>query len=191
MSNRKETSKAKRSRTLDRATILKAVAAHAATINARLTQRSADTANVDATIPQSVLNFLENLYAEPPLSVPNGKDGWADVERVAAIIVALRDAYRHGCREGYIEGFVARREPDRRRSRKANAAKRQTLVKLTDGTTMTRDERDALMFKEFVRLRELGMKRTPAMQRLAGKYGLDSWQGVDAAIKRSAARKVQ
>lgn len=185
MSKNKRTSRAKRSRTLDRAAILKAAAAHAATIKERLAQRAADTAKIDVAIPLPVLHFLENLYVEPPLQVPDGKDFWADVECVAAIIAALRDAYRQGCREGYIEGFVARREPDRRRSRTANILKRKTRVHLPDGRTMTRDERDVLMLAEYPVLLEL-MKPTPAKQRLAGKYGFESWQGVDAVIKRSA-----
>ena len=187
MSKNKRTSRAKRSRALGRDAILKAAAAHAATIKERVAQRAADTAKIDAAIPQFVLEFLENLYFEPPLKVPDGKDFGADYERVAAIISALRDAYRQGCREGYVEGFVARREPDRRRSRTANAAKANQLVDTEEGQ-MTRAERDALILAEYPVLLKL-MKPTPAKQRLAGKYRFESWQGVDAVIRRSAARK--
>jgi len=189
LSKTKGTRKAKRSRTLDKAAILKVAAAHARTINERLAQRSADTSKIDTTIPQPVLTFLENLYVTPPLEVPNGKDFWADIESVGAIIAALRDAYRHGCREGYIEGFVARREPDRRRSRTANDAKKHQLVEV-EGGTMTRAEREEAVWAEYPTLLKL-MKPTPAKQRLAGKYGFESWQGVDAVIKRMKARNSQ
>jgi hypothetical protein len=161
--------------------IINAAAAYAAKIGQRMTQRDRDTAKIDTSIPEPVLEFLDALYQEPNLKPPDGKDFWTDFRRMAAILAALRAAYRHGCREGYIEGFVARREPDRQRSKTANDAKRKKIV-IVAGKQMTREQRDAMMATEYASLRQL-MKHTPACQRLAGKYEFESWQGVAAAIK--------
>lgn len=189
MSKTKRTRTAKRSLPLDKAAILRAAEKHASTISGRLKHRLADTSKIDAAIPQPVLAFLENLYVTPPLEVPDGKDFWADVESVGMIITALRDAYRHGCREGYIEGYVARRETDKRRSRTANEAKKHKLVEV-EGGTMTRAARAEAVCAEYPELLKL-MKATPAKQRLAEKYHFESWQGVDAIIKKRCARNSQ
>lgn len=99
---------------------------------------------------------------------------------------ALLCAYMQGCAEGYIEGQLDGRleeqRPRRERSAKANAAKQHVPVQV-GGATMTRRERDARMAAEYAVLLKV-MKPTPAKQRLADKYGFESWQGVDAAIKR-------
>ena len=96
-----------------------------------------------------------------------------------------------GCRQGFVEGFVERRMPDKKRSDTGNAAKRKTLVELPDGRRMTRDERDTLMVVEYESLLTLKLKPTPAMERLAEKYGFESWQGVAAAMKSFGKRSAR
>jgi len=188
MSKSKRTSKVKRPRaalprSLKTDQIMKAAAAYAARFEERLAHRGNETAKIDTDIPELTLDFLDALYSEPNLVPPDGKDFWTDFRCIAAILAALRAAYRQGCREGYIEGFVARRKPDLRRSKTGNDSKRKTLIQLPDGRKMTRDERDAIVVAEYGSLLALKMKPTPAKQRLADKYGFESWQGVSAAIK--------
>lgn len=168
---------------LSAAAILKAVDANSTRTQHRLNDRDSEAQQIDVRIPEDVLDFLEELYREPHLAAPDRSDLRTFGTRIAAILASLRDAYREGCRQGYIEGFIARRMPDKKRSATGNAAKRSLLVTLPDGTTMTRHERDAKMAAEYAGLVKL-MKPTPAMQRLAGKYGFESWQGVRAALKK-------
>jgi hypothetical protein len=179
--------KARRGMTRDQ--ILVAAKAHEQRVAKRFMHRDSSLAGVDTSIPADVMTFLDALYATPPLTIPNSKDVAADGRLILAIDTALRDAYRQGCTQGYVEGFVARREPDRQRSRKANAAKASRVVTVGN-TTMTRAERNEAIVDEYPILLQL-MKPTPAKQRLAGKYGFESWQGVDAVLKRAAARKPQ
>ena len=102
---------------------------------------------------------------------------------VDAVSELIEAAYKEGCRQGFIEGFVERRIPDLKRSDTGNAAKRKTLVQLSDGSRVTRDERDTRMVAEYESLLALKIKPTPAKDRLADKYGFESWQGVAAAMK--------
>lgn len=171
--------------------IIEAAAAHAARIDERLTQRANDNIKIDTHIPEPVIDFLDDLYHEPNLAIPDGKDFWTDANRVAAILTALRVAYRQGCREGYIEGFVARRKPDLSRSKTGNDSKRKTPMQLPDGRKMTREQRDTFIVAEYESLLLLKLKPTPAKERLAEKYGLESWQGVDAAIKSFGKRSAR
>jgi len=129
-------------------------------------------------LPTDVAAFLKRLHDNPlawrmqPQHVP--------LDDAREMIEA---AYMEGCRQGYIEGFVVRREPDLTRSIKANAGKRKAAVPVGN-RTMPRDQRDAEMVAEYGRLLQLPMKHTPACQRLAERYGFESWQGVAGAIKR-------
>jgi len=75
-----------------------------------------------------------------------------------------------------------RRDNAAARSQAGNASKRKAPVAV-GGSTMPREERDAAMAAEYVALLKR-MKPTPACQLLADKYGFESWQGVDSAIKR-------
>ena len=118
------------------------------------------------------------LHDEPPLPVD-------------AVSELMEAAYMEGCRQGFVEGFVERRMPDKKRSDTGNAAKRKTLVELPDGRRMTRDERDTLMVVEYESLLTLKLKPTPAMERLAEKYGFESWQGVAAAMKSFGKRSAR
>lgn len=157
--------------------------ARRAAFKARLARRPAEMQRDGYVLPADVAAFLRRLHREPWF--------YADVEHVsvAEAVELIAAAYMDGCRQGYIEGFVVRREPDRQRSRAGNAAKRKAVV--TVGTRkMTRDERDAAMAAEYAALLKM-MKPTPACQRLAGKYEYESWQGVAAAIKRFRERAGQ
>ena len=179
----------KATKSLTRKQILDAEEAHSQRVTTRLARRDSDTSRIDISIPADVLAFLHSLYESPPLELPDGKDFWMDGRRIAAIVSALREAYSQGCVQGYIEGFVARREPDRQRSRKANDAKARKLVDVDSGK-MTRADRNAAIVDEYPQLLRV-MNPTPAKERLAGKYGFESWQGVDAVIKAFAARDTQ
>lgn len=138
-------------------------------------------------LPPDVAAFLTRLFhvwrmdyalVEQPGKAPVSADAVSDL---------IEAAYMEGCRQGYIEGFVVRREPDRTRSIKGNAGKRKAPVPVGD-RTMPRDQRDAEMVAEYGRLLQLPMKHTPACQRLAERYGFESWQGVAGAIKRFCER---
>ena len=120
--------------------------------------------------------------------MPDGRNVYVDLLTMGA---ELQAAYMEGCRQGYIEGFVMRRTPDKKRSKAGNDSKRGVLVPLPDGRTMTRDERDAEMVAECERLLQLPMKPTPAYERLAGKYGFECWQGVKKAIEQFRKRAGQ
>jgi hypothetical protein len=159
---------------------------------ARLARRPAAMQHPSYRLPEALQGWLRKRL---PVEIESGAEwavhdaiGWPDDPRVHravhdAIADACDAAYRCGCIEGFIEGFVERRMPDKKRSDTGNAAKRKTLVQLPDGRRMTRDDRDALMVAEYESLLALKVKPTPAMERLAEKYGFESWQGVAAAMK--------
>jgi hypothetical protein len=157
----------------------------------RIERRPAEMKRRGYRLPDDVYTFLDRLYrdwlcfdapvwqqGEPPLPVD-------------AVSELMEAAYMEGCRQGFVEGFVERRMPDKKRSDTGNAAKRKTLVELPDGRRMTRDERDTLMVVEYESLLTLKLKPTPAMERLAEKYGFESWQGVAAAMKSFGKRSAR
>lgn len=82
----------------------------------------------------------------------------------------------------HVPELQRRRDNAAARSQAGNASKRKAPVAV-GGSTMPREERDAAMAAEYVALLKR-MKPTPACQLLADKYGFESWQGVDSAIKR-------
>jgi hypothetical protein len=138
-------------------------------------------------LPTETEWFLRRLFSADGYRFWYYQHGSLDnIARDRGLEHALLCAYMQGCAEGYIEGQIDRRieeqRPRRERSAKANAAKQHVPVQVGDAT-MTRRERDARMAAEFVELVKL-MKPTPAMQRLADKYGFESWQGVRAVLKR-------
>ena len=139
----------------------------------------------DFELPDQVADFLANFFQYPAVEHPNGQSVIVDMHRLHRW---AWDAYMEGCRQGYVEGFVVRGEPDRKRSLAGNEAKNKMPVRV-GSQTMTKAERNAKMAAEFHELVKL-MKPTPAMQRLAEKYGFESWQGVAYAIgHRPKARK--
>jgi len=146
----------------------------------RMAQRPAAMRDAGFRLPADVAAFLRSLFQPGHVQLPAGRDLIVDA---LTMHDELQAAYMEGCRQGYIEGFVERRMPDKKRSDTGNTAKRKKIVQLPDGRRMTRDERDALMVVEYESLVALKMKPTPAMERLADKYGFESWQGVAAAMK--------
>lgn len=187
----KRSAVAKRPKSLTAAQIMAAAAAHWNEVQARLAHRQGVVRHKPAQfeVPAEVMEFLSELYEEPALRLPDG-DGWQkDFARAENICRLMRDAYLQGCSQGYIEGVVARMEPDRKRNATANAAKRKAPVQVGK-IVMTRDERDELMAAEYAQLITM-MKPTPACQRLAIKYEYESWQGVAKAIKAFHARRAQ
>ena len=173
------------------ARIMAAADAHWHEVQSRLNQRQGVVRRKPTRfeVPTEVMEFLSELYEEPALRLPDG-DGWRkDFARAENICRLMRDAYLQGCSQGYIEGVVARMEPDRKRNATANAAKRKAPVQVGK-IVMTRDKRDELMAAEYAQLITM-MKPTPACQRLAIKYEYESWQGVDKAIKAFHARRAQ
>jgi hypothetical protein len=144
---------------------------------ARLARRPVEMQRDGYVLPADVAAFLKRLHDEPTFYYDEVQ---ISTDQAKELVAA---AYMEGCRQGFIEGFVERRMPDKKRSDTGNAAKRRTLVQLPDGRRMTRDERDALMVAEHESLLALKVKPTPAMERLAEKYGFESWQGVAAAMK--------
>jgi hypothetical protein len=165
---------------------------------AKMNSRPKEMQGADYTLPDDVRLFLRKRY---PAAIEHDAEwqmmkavGWPDDSRVHVALHdvladAIHAAYMAGCTEGYIEGVVMRMAPDRKRSATANYGKRKVPVAVGK-VTMTRDERDALMADEFAKLVTI-MKPTPAYQRLAGKYGYESWQGVAAAIKAFRKRRPQ
>ncbi len=142
-------------------------------------------------LPPDVRRFVSRVYGEWRLyHGPVGRHDEPPLP-VDAVSHLMEAAYMEGCRQGFIEGFVERRMPDKKRSDTGNAAKRKTLVELPDGRRMTRDERDTLMVAEYQSLLTLKWKPTPAMERLAEKYGFESWQGVAAAMKSFGKRSAR
>ena len=173
------------------ARIMAAADAHWHEVQSRLNQRQGVVRSKPARfeVPAEVMEFLSELYEEPPFRLPNGEDFSTDFVRYEKICRLMRDAYLQGCSQGYIEGVVTRMEPDRERSATANAAKRKAPVQVGK-IVMTRDKRDELMAAEYAQLITM-MKPTPACQRLAIKYEYESWQGVAKAIKAFHARRAQ
>jgi hypothetical protein len=147
---------------------------------ARLARRPAEMQG-RYRLPADVATFFSRL--RNVWRMDHGPVGRHDEPPIPAAVVCdlIEAAYMEGCQQGFIEGFVVRREPDRQRSKTANDAKRKKIV-VVAGKQMTREQRAAMMATEYASLREL-MKHTPACQRLAGKYEFESWQGVAAAIK--------
>jgi hypothetical protein len=135
--------------------------------------------------PADVLAFLLKQHRNPlraGLRVPDHVAGDEADEMIEA-------AYLEGCRQGYIEGYVHRRQSDIKRSRAGNDGKRQSLVKVRD-EIMSRDERDERMAADYATLCEI-MKPTAACMELASRYGFESWQGVRKALKNRAARQAE
>lgn len=162
-----------------------------ADLQARLTARPRGLKN-EFSLPQEVAEFLWQLHEPMSMAVRFGlwhellsllgSKSHANQSEAEGMLSAVYEyAYAEGCRQGYIEGFVARRAPDISRSKKANAGKRKKVV-VVDGEAITLDERDARMQAEYAELVQL-MRPTPAKQRLAEKYGFESWQGVNKALE--------
>ena len=122
-------------------------------------------------------------------------DGGEDIEIVCghirtAIELGFRMALaRYREHLEHVPELQRRRDTATARSQAGNASKRKAPVAV-GGRTMPREERDAAMTAEYVALLKL-MKPTPACQLLADKYGFESWQGVDSAIKRFRKRAGQ
>lgn len=137
----------------------------------RIERRPAQMRARNYRLPADVAAFLEWLY-ENPLSWLNRDGEWAVPVDEAKEMIA--DAYREGCRQGYIEGRVADLEPKRERSRKANAAKRQRPQDC-GGHMMTLDQRDAAIVAEYPTLRAM-LGPEEARWRLSQKYDLSTKQ---------------
>jgi hypothetical protein len=197
MAKKPSKAKAKRPAAIERpksplaARIMAAADAHWHEVQSRLNQQQGVVRRKPARfeVPAEVMEFLSELYEEPALRLPDGGDWRRDFARAENICRLMRDAYLQGCSQGYIEGVVARMEPDRKRNATANAAKRKAPVQFGK-IVMTRDKRDELMAAEYAQLITM-MKPTPACQRLAIKYEYESWQGVAKAIKAFHARRAQ
>lgn len=128
-------------------------------------------------LPEAVVAFLKTLHDEPTFQYG---DTHVEIEKVLEIAA---EAYLNGCRQGYIEGRVADLEPNRERSRKANAAKRQRRQDC-GGHMMTLDERDAAIVAEYSTLRDM-LGSIEAQLRLAEKYGLSSREQVGNVIRKA------
>lgn len=140
-----------------------------AAFRARLGRRPVEMQHDGYTLPADVAAFLQRFHHEPRFYSGEVQISVEQARRLAEA------AYMDGCRQGYIEGFVVRRMPDKKRSANANAGKRRVLVTLPDGTAMTRDERDAAIVAEYPLLTTL-MDAGAAQFRLAEKNGISDKQ---------------
>jgi hypothetical protein len=164
---------------------------------ARYAMRPPAMRSRDFALPQDLQDWLLSLFSTAKIDrffwQHSFSAGEADSREVEANCYELRnlaiECYLEGCRQGYIEGYVHRRQSDIKRSRAGNDGKRQAPVKVRD-EIMSRDERDERMAADYATLCEI-MKPTAACMELASRYGFESWQGVRKALKNHAARGLQ
>jgi hypothetical protein len=134
--------------------ILAAADASASEVQSRLELRQfkVERTPVDFEPPAEVQTFLDALYQEPRLLLPKGVSAWDNTALACRIVQALWDAYRQGCRQGYIEGRVVEvTARDYRTIRKT----KKTRAKLVpyDGGKISMDERDTQIFFELSSMR--------------------------------------
>lgn len=111
------------------------------------------------------------------------------IEQANIVREAVRDAYLEGCLQGYIEGQLVYRTAAQERSRSANAAKRTKRVAV-GGRSMTLNERDAAIVREFPSLRA-SAGSIEAQLRLAEKYGLESREQIANILRKAARARVE
>ena len=140
----------------------------------RLSQRTAEAERLGCEMLEELGEFLSDLCQEW-MAKRYGKHR-AAIDAAADVIEA---AYMEGCLQGFIEGRVMDRAPRRRASDNANRAKRMQLVtaeQVVDGKVKKRplpmdmDERDALIYAEFLSLQAKHVEKPDEM--LAEKHGM-------------------
>jgi len=140
-------------------------------------------------LPPELREFLlrigPNVYWKAKLVDANGKPiPEADyIEQANVVRDAIHAAYLEGCLQGFIEGQLVYATTAQERSRNANAAKRTKAV-VVCGRSMTLDQRDAAIVKEFPELKAM-IGSTEAQFRLAEKYGLESAKQIGNIIRKA------
>jgi hypothetical protein len=129
----------------------------------------------DYELPVEVQKFLDALYNEPNLLPPNGSCVRTDTVRMWRILQALRDAYRQGCRQGYVEGRLTEVVAKDRRLIGKMAKERAKLVSY-DGVKIPMDERDAKIFFELPAMRRSAETATAGDDAMGERACLDGRQ---------------